>query len=102
MYLEDRVNELERQVTELTDKVAHLKSVNNDKWVSAKELSEIMGCSVNNIYIRIRSGEIYASRKLGSPRIPLSQFYCEGEKSIKDQFKNNRELNEIRERIFRE
>lgn len=102
MYLEDRVNELEKQVKELTDKVAHLESVNNDKWVSAKELAEIMGCSVNNIYIRIRSGEIYASRKLGSPKIPLSQFYYEGEMIAEDQDEYNRELNEIRERIFGE
>ncbi len=73
MYLEERINKLEKQIQILTDKVAHLE--HEEKWVSAKELSEIMNCSVNNIYIRIRSGEIFASRQLGSPRIPLSQFY---------------------------
>ena len=76
MYLEERIEKLEEPVKELSDKVEHLESVNHDKWVSAKELSMLMGCSTNNIYIKIRSGEIYATKKLGAlPRIPLSQFY---------------------------
>lgn len=75
--IEDQIKELSDKVEELTEKVARLE--HKEKWVSAKELAEIMGVSLNNVYIRIRSGEIYASRKLGSPRIPLSQFYNENE-----------------------
>jgi hypothetical protein len=76
MCIEDRIEELENKTKQLTDKVQYLETVNQDKWVSAKELSEIMGCSLNNIYIKIRKGEIYATNKLGSmPRIPMSQFY---------------------------
>lgn len=96
MHIEERLDELEKQVKNLTDKVAHLE--HEEKWVSAKELSEIMGCSVNNIYIRIRSGEIYASRKLGSPRIPLSQFY-KTEEPVKLESSITKSL---KERIFEE
>ncbi len=75
MYVEQRIEELERQVSELSDKVKNLEMIGNERWLSAKEIAELMNCSVNNIYIRIRSGEIYATRILGSPRIPISQFY---------------------------
>lgn len=93
MTIEDQIKELAGKVEELTDKVARLER--EEKWVSVKELAEIMGCSANNIYIRIRSGEIYASRKLGSPRIPLSQFY-ENTKSAPEDPKQK----SLKERIF--
>ena len=93
MSIEDQIKELTGKVEELTDKVARLER--EEKWVSVKELAEIMGCSTNNIYIRVRSGEIYASRKLGSPRIPLSQFY-ESDTSGKEDPKKK----SLKERIF--
>lgn len=93
MTIEDQIKELALKVEELTDKVARLER--EEKWVSVKELSEIMGCSANNIYIRVRSGEIYASRKLGSPRIPLSQFYKNDEPAPEISTKRS-----LKERIF--
>ena len=93
MSIEDQIKELTGKVEELTDKVARLER--EEKWVSVKELAEIMGCSTNNIYIRARSGEIYASRKLGSPRIPLSQFYKSNIPSKEDPKKKS-----LKERIF--
>ena len=93
MSIEDQIKELAGKVEELTDKVARLER--EEKWVSVKELAEIMGCSTNNIYIRARSGEIYASRKLGSPRIPLSQFYKSNIPSKEDPKKKS-----LKERIF--
>ena len=33
-----------------------------------------MHCSVQNVHRKIRNGEIQATRKLGDPRIPMSQF----------------------------
>lgn len=93
MTIEDQIKELAGKVEELTDKVARLER--EEKWVSVKELAEIMGCSANNIYIRIRSGEIYASRKLGSPRIPLSQFYENTKPAPEDPKQKS-----LKERIF--
>ena len=76
MYIEERLELLELQNKELREKLEDLMSKQKERFVTAKELSEIMNCSVNNIYVKIRSGEIFATDKLGSiPRIPMSQFY---------------------------
>ncbi len=99
MYLEEQVKQLTEDIKELTEKVKYLESVTNEKWVSAKELAEIMGCSVNNVYIRIRSGEIYATKILGSPKIPLSQFY----EPVKEEKKKEEDMSNkaIKDRVFR-
>lgn len=84
MTLEERVERLEEQVT------------NKEEWVTPKELSEIMKCSTNNIYIKIRKGDIYATDKLGSIlRIPMSQFYNE-----KEEVEAIKEAKSIKERVF--
>jgi hypothetical protein len=71
--LEERIEMLEETITKMEEQI---KLTQNDKWVTPNELANIMNCSVNNIYIKIRSGEIYATDKLGSiKRIPMSQFY---------------------------
>lgn len=88
MTLEERIKRLEEQAT------------NREEWVTPKELSEIMKCSTNNIYIKIRKGEIYATDKLGSiKRIPMSQFYQNGKKPIKKESNPNKELS-IKELVF--
>jgi len=80
MSIEERIALLENTAYELQNKINYLEKKNSDKWVSAKELAEIMSCSVNNIYIKVRSGEIYATKRLGSsPKIPMSQFYKDKE-----------------------
>lgn len=103
MGIEQRIEELENLTRYLNDKVEYLESVNNDKWVTAKELSEIMNCSLNNIYIKIRAGEIFATDKLGSiPRIPLSQFYIskiDGKEKIITKRKKSNELS-LKEKVF--
>lgn len=73
MYIEQRLEELEREVRELREKVS--TSEQTEKFVSPMELAEIMGCSRNTISNKINSGDIYATRKTGDPRIPMSQFY---------------------------
>ena len=70
MYIEQRLEELEKEVNELRQKV-----LIQEKFVAPMELAEIMGCSRNTIWNKINSGEIYATRKTGDPRIPMSQFY---------------------------
>lgn len=96
MYLEDRVTRLEELTNYLIEKMDHNR---NDKWVTPKELSKIMNCSVNNIYIKIRSGEIYATDKLGSIlRIPLSQFYKKEDSKTNERVKS--EIEQLKEKIF--
>jgi len=94
--IEDQIKELTQQVADLTEKVALLE--HEEKWLSVKELAELMKVAPNTIYVKIRSGEIYASKKLGSPRIPISQFY---KTEIEDAPEiHNNELKSIRDRIF--
>lgn len=84
MTLEERIKRLEEQAT------------NREEWVTPKELSEIMKCSTNNIYIKIRKGDIYATDKLGSIlRIPMSQFYNE-----KEEVEVFKETKSTKERVF--
>lgn len=49
MGIEECIEELEKLTKKLSVKISYLENVNNDKWVSAKGLAEIMGCSTNNI-----------------------------------------------------
>ena len=84
MYLEKQVEELTSQVEKLKEEIEYLKSVKDDVWVSAGELAKRMGVSANTIYVKIRKGDIYATRICGSPRIPMSQFYKK-EKVDKEQ-----------------
>lgn len=76
MSTEERMALLEERFNELDKKCRQLELQNNDRWVTPKELSEIMKCSLNNVYIKLRAGEIYSTKKFGSiVRIPMSQFY---------------------------
>lgn len=99
MGIEERIERLEQLTEQMEDRINYLESKNNDKWVSAKELAQIMGCSVNNVYIKIRAGEIYSTNKLGSiQRIPMSQFYKN--ESVKSEPKNSNENLTIKKKVF--
>lgn len=74
MYLEERVSQLEEQNKLLMLQLERLEKGGMTRFVSVKELAEIMGCSVQNVHRKIRNGEIQVTRKLGDPRIPMSQF----------------------------
>ena len=74
-YLEDRVEQLERENLDLKQRIARLENRGADRFVTTKELAEMFKCSKNTIYVKIRSGEIYATRRAGDVRIPMSQFY---------------------------
>ena len=74
MYLEERVSQLEEQNKTFMLQLERLEKGGMTRFVSVKELAEIMGCSVQNVHRKIRNGEIQVTRKLGDPRIPMSQF----------------------------
>lgn len=75
MMLEERVEVLEAENQKLREEVEQIKRVGSDRFVTVKELAEIMQCARPTVYRMIRDGKIYASRKTGDPRIPMSQFY---------------------------
>ncbi len=98
MYIEEMIKDLYEKVTEINQRMDSLQR--EEKWVSVKELAKIMGISPNTIYIKVRSGEIYASKKFGAPRIPLSQFYQD--KSVEDKIKKLESPSSLKDRIFAE
>lgn len=77
MYLEERIELLEKDREGLLQRIESLENRGADRFVTVAELAELFECSPNTIYVKIREGEIYATRKTGNARIPMSQFYPE-------------------------
>ncbi len=98
MYLEEQIADLYAKVAEMGQRVDSLQR--EERWVSVKELAQIMNVAPNTIYIKVRNGDIYASRKFGAPRIPLSQFYKDV--AVGDNIKKLDERSSLKERIFAE
>ena len=74
MMIEERIEKLEMENQALKDRIAALENNRTPQYVTIGELAEIMQCSRQNIYQKIRTGNILATRKLGDPRIPMNQF----------------------------
>lgn len=74
MHIEDRLELLESENRKLKEKVDHLELYSTTRFVTARELASLMGCTVQNVHRKIKTGEIRATRKLGDPRIPMCQF----------------------------
>ncbi|HCD43829.1 MAG TPA: hypothetical protein DEQ64_08870 [Lachnoclostridium sp.] len=66
---------LHKEIAAIKDELVQLEARSQERFVSSAELAEIMGCSRKTVCLKIQSGEIYVTRKLGDPRIPMSQFY---------------------------
>lgn len=100
VYIEDRVKELENTIETLTTRIVSLENKGADKFVTARELAQIMGCSENNIYVKYRAGELVGTKKTGGVRFPLSQFYEEEKNIIKIPLKKKKEPQSIKEKVF--
>lgn len=68
MYLEQRVEELERQMREFKEQKK------SEQYLSPKEFAEKMSCSQSLVTRMVRDGEIQALRIGRLIRIPMSQF----------------------------
>ena len=68
MYLEQRVEELERQMREFKEQKK------SEQYLSQKEFAEKMSCSQSFVTKMVKSGEIQALRMGKLIRIPMSQF----------------------------
>lgn len=69
------IQEIFKRLESLNNEILQIQARNQERFVTSTELAEIMGCSKKTVCIKIKSGEIYATRSLGDPRIPMSQFY---------------------------
>lgn len=105
MCIEERLEALEHENRQLKDDVEQLKRLRNDQFVTVAELAEIMKCTRSTVHRMIKEGKIFASRKTGDPRIPLSQFYGEEpeklveRKYVTERKEPKRELS-MQEQIF--
>ncbi|MBR9961236.1 excisionase family DNA-binding protein [Anaerostipes sp. Marseille-Q3525] len=68
MYLEQRVEQLEREIRELK------KQKKNEQYLSPAQFAEKMSCSKSFVTKMVKSGEIQALRMGKLIRIPMSQF----------------------------
>lgn len=100
MYVEQRLEALEEENRLLHEKVEMLEKYSLTRFVTPKELAELMGCTVQNVHRKIKTGEVLATRKLGDARIPMCQFLEGLERpAIKAEKKNPAELT-MAEQIF--
>lgn len=98
MFLEERVEQLEKQVEFLTKLLqSNRNSEKPEEYVTPKQLAKKLNRSTNTIYIRIRTGEIQSIKKAGGILIPMSQFNT-SEEAMKQ--KPKKELG-MKEKIFR-
>lgn len=68
MYLEERVEHLEKQIEELKDQKK------NEQYLSPAQFAERMSCSRSMVTKLVQNGEIEALRLGKLIRIPMSQF----------------------------
>lgn len=101
MYLEQQVEQLKRENEELKRRIESLEQKGADRFVTAEELAEIMGCSTNTVYVKVRAGEIEATKRTGGVRIPMSQFYVQQpEKVLRMSHKKDPASQTLKERVF--
>lgn len=73
--MSEELQALHKEIEIIKDELAQIQARGQDRFVTSAELAEIMGCTRKTVCVKIQSGEIYATRILGVPRIPMSQFY---------------------------
>lgn len=71
----EKIKELEEENKKLAERIDFLETKKSERFVTVKELAEIMSCSTNSVHTKIRDGVIFATRKVGDQRIPMNQFY---------------------------
>lgn len=69
------IQEIFKRVESLNDEILQIQAREQERFVTSEELAEIMQCTKQTVHNKLKSGDIYATRKLGDPRIPMSQFY---------------------------
>ncbi len=76
MYLEERIEELEKVVKNQQNEINHLRAQGMERFYSPAEFAKLTGCSKPLVYKQIQNGEIKTLKGLGTKKvIPMSQFY---------------------------
>lgn len=92
MYLEERIDELERLTEQLTNEILELKQRNTGEILTPKEFAHRTKLNENTVYCWIREGKIKVIPNLGTAlRIPMSQFY-DAEEKKEEQLSKPEEL----------
>jgi excisionase family DNA binding protein len=84
------IKEIKQMLARIERRVCKLENQNTNEYATPDELADLLKTSPNNIYRKIRSGEIKAQKLGRSYRIPMNQF-----RHVKD--KSNEDL---KEKIF--
>ncbi len=74
LYLEQRVEALEKENEIIRQELDELRARGTERFVTVKQLAEVMNVSVSQVHRKVKNGEIRSTRKLGDVRIPMSQF----------------------------
>lgn len=76
MYLEERVESLEKLCKELSNHILMLEARGKDEILTPAEFSKRIKVNQNTVYCWIREGKIKTLANIGTAlRIPMSQFY---------------------------
>ena len=76
MYLEERVESLEKTCKELSNRILMLEARGKDEILTPAEFSKRIKVNQNTVYCWIREGKIKTLANIGTAlRIPMSQFY---------------------------
>lgn len=103
MHIEERIEQQEKLIEQLLARVEELeKREKPEEYVTPKQLAEMMNCSANTVYIKIRSGEIKAVHIGSNPKIPMNQFEITNQEQAVITHKKERKEKEksIKELVF--
>lgn len=98
--IEERLSSLEDKVSELNGIINTLLAGRNEEWETPAQVAERLHCSVNNIYVKIHKGEIFADRSTGRPRIPMSQFKQPIGQLVERKVEHTQENEDLRKLVF--
>lgn len=92
MYLEERIDELEKLTEQLANEITKLKQRNTGEILTPKEFAHKTKLNENTVYCWIREGKIKVIPNLGTAlRIPMSQFY-DMENPVTEKLSKSEEL----------
>lgn len=72
MYLEERMDELEKQVAFLAEALEKQRKV--EEWATPGQVARTLKVSTDTVYRKIKTGQIIADQSTGRLRVPMSQF----------------------------
>lgn len=94
-YLEERVEQLEDIVKQLSKDMGFWEAKAKDQFLTVKQTAKLLNCSDQTVRNKIKSGTIYCTTKAGDARIPMSQFYEDQE-----IYEKAKEIKKMKKAVF--